>query len=144
MAETQNYQNHFRWFPLFHFVLTPMLLAFLIYSIVQTVRFPDFDRAIMIFLAITLIVLSLASRLMALKVQDRVIRLEERLRYREILSPDLATKAVDLRTSQMIGLRFAGDDELSDLVERTLSGEFETTKDIKLAVKNWRGDYLRA
>ena len=144
MSEIQNYQNHVRWFPLYHFVLTPMLLAFLIYTIVQMVRFPDVDRAMLIFLTLALIVLALASRLSTLKVQDRVIRLEENLRYRRVLSEELAERAANLRTSQIIGLRFAGDEELPELIERTLNGEFENTKDIKLAVKNWRGDYLRA
>lgn len=144
MAETQNYQNHVQYFPLFHFILTPMLLAFLIYTIVQMVRFPDVDRAMLIFLALSLILMHLCARMQSLKVQDRVIRLEERLRYREVLPKDLADKAVDLKTSQMVGLRFASDEELPDLVQRTLNGDFENTKEIKLAVKNWRGDYLRA
>jgi hypothetical protein len=59
------------------------------------------------------------------------------------LPKDLADKAVNLKTSQMIALRFASDEELSDLVQRTLNNEFATPKDIKLAIKNWRGDYLR-
>ena len=90
-----------------------------------------------------MILLALAARLQALKVQDRVIRLEERLRYRDLLSADLAARASDLPVSQIIALRFASDAELGGLVERTLNGEFEKTKDIKLAIKDWRGDYLR-
>ncbi|MGI8543385.1 MAG: DUF6526 family protein [Aridibacter sp.] len=143
MAETQNYQNHTRWFPLQHFVLTPMLLAFMIYAIVQVSRFPNVDRAMLLFLAAALIIQSLVARLNALRVQDRLIRLEESLRYREVLPKDLTEKAVKLRTSQMIALRFASDEELHNLVQKTLSGNFEKPKDIKLAVKNWRGDYLR-
>ncbi len=143
MAETQNYQNHVRWYPLQHFVLTPMLLAFLIYTIVQMVRFPNVDRAMLLFLAAALVIQSLVARLNALRVQDRLIRLEESLRYREVLPNDLAEKVVNLRTSQMIALRFAGDEELPDLVQKTLNGDFEKPKDIKLAVKDWRGDYLR-
>lgn len=144
MAEKQTYETHTRWFPLYHFVLTPMLLAFLLYTIVQVVRFPDLDRAMMIFLALMLTTIGLTARMSALKVQDRVIRLEERLRYRELLPKDLADKAVDLRASQMIGLRFASDEELPDLVQKTLNDQFEKPKDIKLAIKDWRGDYLRA
>ena len=144
MAEIQNYQNHVRWFPLFHFIVTPMLLAFLIYAIVQMVRFPDVDRAMLIFLAITLVLLHLCARIQTLTAQNRVIRLEEDLRYREVLAEDLAHKAVGLKTSQKIALRFASDKELPDLVQRTLNGDFEKPKDIKLAVKDWRGDYLRA
>ncbi len=143
MAETQNYQNHTRWFPLHHFILKPMLLAFLIYTIVQMVRFPNVDRAMLIFLAVALIILSLVARLYALRVQDRLIRLEEKLRYEKVLPKDLAEKTINLKTSQMIALRFASDKELPELVQKTLSGDFEKPKDIKLAVKNWRGDYLR-
>jgi hypothetical protein len=92
---------------------------------------------------LALILLALASRLQALKAQDRVIRLEERLRYREVLSPELVKRADGLRTGQIISLRFAPDDELAGLVERTLNGEFAKTKEIKMAIKNWRGDHLR-
>jgi hypothetical protein len=143
MAEIQNYQNHTRWFPLFHFVLTPILLFHLLWQIGRFYYEPTWIRAEYILFAIGVIVLSLAARLQALKAQDRVIRLEERLRYKEVLPKDLADKAVNLKTSQMIALRFASDEELSDLVQRTLNKELATPKEIKLAIKNWRGDYLR-
>ncbi len=143
MAETQTYQNHVRWYPLQHFVLTPMLLAFLIYAIVQVVRFPNVDRAMLLFLAVAFVIQSLVARLNALRVQDRLIRLEEKLRYTRILPEDLAEAAANLKTSQMIALRFASDEELPELIQKTINNEFEKTKDIKLAVKNWRGDYLR-
>lgn len=80
---------------------------------------------------------------MALRAQDRVIRLEERLRYNDVLSPDLATRAQALRTGQIIALRFASDEELPALVERTLKGEFEKPGDIKRAIQHWRPDHLR-
>ena len=97
----------------------------------------------MILLAVGLILLSLAARLQALKAQDRVIRLEERLRYQAVLPSALAQEAANLKTGQMIALRFASDAELPQLVEKTLNGELQTSKEIKLAIKNWRGDYLR-
>lgn len=93
--------------------------------------------------AAALIILSLAARIQALKAQDRIIRLEERLRYNRLLTGDVAEKASTLPIGQIIALRFASDDELPSLVQRTLDGEFKTNKEIKLAVKNWRGDYLR-
>ena len=101
------------------------------------------DRGEWVLMAIVFIAMNVAARVQAIKAQDRVIRLEEQLRYKGVLSKDLADKANGLKTGQMIALRFASDEELSSLIERTLSGEFATTKDIKLAVKNWRGDYLR-
>jgi hypothetical protein len=143
MAETQNFQNHVRWFPLQHFILTPILLFFFIYQAVRLYQEPSADRAVGLLLAFALAALSVAARMQALKAQDRIIRLEERLRYKELLPPALAAKASNLRTSQIIALRFASDEELPALVERALSGEFKTTKEIKQAVKNWRGDYLR-
>ncbi len=99
--------------------------------------------AFWVLFSLVLILLGLAARLMALRVQDRLIRLEERLRYRELLPPDLAAKASDLPVSQIIALRFASDAELPGLVERTLNGEFAKPKEIKMAIKDWRGDHLR-
>lgn len=143
MAEQQTYANHTRWFPLVHFVISPLLLINLIWAIVCTYREFDWYRVQYLLLSFTVILVSLAARLQALKAQDRVIRLEERLRFKELLSPELAAKANGLKTGQIIALRFASDEELAGLVERTVAGEFATTKDIKLAIKNWRGDYLR-
>lgn len=143
MSTTQNYNNHVRWYPLVHFILSPLLIFNLIWQSVRLYQEPNWDRAESVLLAITLIILSVAARLQALAAQDRVIRLEERLRYSGLLSGDIAVRAEQLRTGQMIALRFAGDDELPELVQRTLNGEFKTNKEIKLAIKNWRGDYLR-
>ncbi len=148
MADNQNYSNHTRWYPLFHFVIVPLLLLNLIEHIVRIFTAPNADaRLEQIFWSIfsfTLILLALAARLMALKVQDRVIRLEERLRYRDLLSAELAAKAAELPVRQIIALRFASDAEIGGLVERVLSGELSSQKEIKLAIKQWRGDYLRA
>lgn len=143
MSETQNYQNHVRYFPLFHFVITPLLLVMLIWQIVRLVQDFNVDRVFNLVLVMVLTLIALAARMQALKAQDRVVRLEERLRYKELLPKDLAEKALSLRTNQMIALRFASDEELPDLIARTLNGELKDSKEIKLAVKNWRGDYLR-
>ena len=143
MAEKQTYENHVRWHPPYHFVLTPILLINLIYAIVRLVQDFNIDRVEYLILAVGLVLLGLLVRLNALKAQDRVVRLEERLRYNEVLPKELADKTHDLRTSQIIALRFASDEELPELIERTLNGEFEKPDDIKRAVKNWRGDYLR-
>lgn len=143
MAETQNFQNHARYYPLVHFVITPILFINMIWQIVDLSRFRNWDEANDLLIAVVLILMSLAARLQALRAQDRVIRLEEMLRYREILPQDLLAKTKSLRTGQIIALRFAPDEELADLIQRTLNGEFEKTKDIKQAIKNWRGDYLR-
>lgn len=148
MADQQNYSNHTRWYPLFHFVVMPLLLLnFLSHLVRLFMAAPESGRktlAFWVLMSLVLILMALASRLMALTVQDRVIRLEERLRYREVLSPELAAKASDLPVDKIIALRFASDAELGGLVERTLNGEFAKQKDIKLAIKDWRADNLRA
>lgn len=143
MKETQNYQNHTRWYPLVHFVITPLLFVNLIWQIVRFSQEKTLDRGESLMMAVVFILMSLAARLQALRAQDRVIRLEEKLRYKEILPADLFEKTENLKTGQIIALRFASDAELPELVQRTLNGEFSSNKEIKQAIKNWRGDYLR-
>lgn len=143
MANTQNYSNHVRWFPLFHFVVMPLLLLNFLSHLVRLFMAPSWGMGFWTLLSVTLILLALASRLQALKAQDRVIRLEERLRYKSVLSPDLAERAFDLAVGQIIALRFASDEELSDLVTQVLDGKLNKQKEIKMAVKNWRADKHR-
>lgn len=143
MAEQQNFANHVRWYPLVHFVITPLLLFNLIWQIFRLYQEQSWDRAENLMMAAVFLMMSVAARLQSLKAQDRVIRLEEALRYRDVLPPDLREKASGLRTGQMIALRFAPDEELPELVRRALTGEFKNNKELKSAVKNWRGDYLR-
>ena len=143
MQETQNFKNHVRWYPLFHFILSPIFLFNLIWQVVRLYQEPNWDRTENLLMAVAFIFLSFAAREQALRAQDRVIRLEETLRYKSLLTGELFEKASNLKTDQMIALRFASDEELPDLASRTLNGEFQNSKEIKLAVKNWRGDYLR-
>lgn len=141
--EQQTYANHTRWFPLVHFVVMPLLILNFLYQAVRLYQEPGIDRAVWVVLCIVFLLVSLAARLQALTVQDRVIRLEERLRYKEILSPELAKKAAELPTGRMIALRFAPDEELPHLISQVLDGKLNTGREIKQAIKNWRGDYLR-
>lgn len=143
MSESQNYKNHTRWRPPYHFFLVPLMLINLIYTAVRVFQDPSWDRGMFLLLAFGLVTLTVLSRTQTLTVQDRLIQLEERVRYKAILSSELARRALSLKMSQVIGLRFAGDEELPDLIERTLNGEFEKQKDIKTAVTKWRGDFLR-
>jgi hypothetical protein len=143
MQKTQTYENHVRWYPLVHFVLVPILAFNVIWQSVRLYQEPNWDRAESLLMAFAFIILAVAARLQALKAQDRVIRLEETLRYTKLLPPDLVVRAAELSTGNMIALRFASDEELSELVARTLNNEFQTPKEIKQAIKNWRGDYLR-
>jgi hypothetical protein len=94
--------------------------------------------------ALGLLGLGLFSRVQALTVQDRVIRLEERLRLRQLLPADLHPHIDALTHRQLVALRFASDQELADLVREVIAGQLATPKDIKLRVRNWRPDFLRA
>lgn len=143
MKEEQTYKNHVRWYPLFHFVVAPIFVLNFLFQAYRFYQEPGLDRGVWVVVCLNFILLALAARLMALKAQDRTIRLEERLRCRELLSAETAAKAQGLSAVQLIALRFASDEELGGLVERTLNGEFANTKEIKLAIKNWRGDHLR-
>lgn len=143
MAETQNYKNHARWYPFVHFVIVPLLAFNLIWQIVRLVQEPSWDRGENVLMGAVFIMIMVAARLQSMRVQDRLIRLEEHLRYKNLLSPELAVRACQLPTNKIIALRFASDEELAGLIERTLAGEFANNKEIKIAVKNWRGDYLR-
>lgn len=143
MADQQTYANHTRWNQLVHFIITPLLLINFIWAIVCTIMYFDWYRVQYLLLSFTVILVSIAARLQALKAQDRVIRLEERLRFREVLPAELAGRFGEIKTGQIIALRFAPDGELADLVSKVLDGKLTTQKDIKQAIKNWRGDYLR-
>lgn len=143
MADKQTYANHTRWFPLFHFVTVPLLFLNLIYQSRRLYQEPNTDRVVWVVLSVVFILISLAARLQALKAQDRTIRLEERLRYYEVLTPDLAKRAINLPAGMIISLRFAPDEELASLVNQVLDGKLNTSKEIKLAIKNWKGDHMR-
>lgn len=143
MSEKQTYANHTRYFPLFHFVVIPMLTINLLWRVFRFYQLGSWDSAENIFLAIALILLALAARLQSLRAQDRVIRLEEKLRYERLLNQDLHEGSKALSFGQIAALRFASDDELPGLIERTLNKEFASNKEIKQAVTNWQADHLR-
>jgi nitrate reductase NapE component len=143
MSDKQNYQNHTRWFPLVHFVIFPLLTVNLVWAIVCVIMEFDWYRLQFLLLSFTAVLMALAARAQSLRAQDRLIRLEERLRYRELLSPELAATASDFRVRQMIALRFASDEELPALAERIAAGELTEPKEIKMAIKNWRADHFR-
>lgn len=139
----QTYQTHVRWHAPFHFVAGPLAIINFFWSLWNlwqhfgSATIKDLIVAIILLVAVTL------TRTSALKAQDRVIRLEEELRYQKILSPELVSRAKALKPWQFIALRFASDAELPELMKQTLDGKFAKAKDLKLAIKNWRGDYLR-
>lgn len=144
MAEhPQNYENHTRWHPLHHFFVVPLFLINLIYAVAQLFRFRDLDHAWSVALAVGFLGLAALARLNALRVQDRLIRLEERLRYQQVLPSALAQRADSLPLGQIVALRFAPDEELPGLVQQVLDGKLTKGRDIKRAVRRWRADTLR-
>lgn len=138
----QNLKNHARVDPVFHgflFVGALILLGATIYALVQQRSWWGVVRLLGVLWAI---VLMFKTRLYAMKVQDRVIRLEERLRLAQLLPEPTRQRIGELGEGQLIALRFASDGEVSGLVEQTLGGNWDQ-KQIKSAIKNWRPDYLR-
>lgn len=144
MRAPQTFANHPKFFPIYHYVAFPLFTINLVVRAIAAFRSPSLSTGWEVVFAFALICALLASRLMALKVQDRVIRLEERLRLTRILPADLQGAIDTLRTSHLVALRFAPDDEVVELVRQVIAGKLNEQKEIKLAVRNWRGDYLRA
>ena len=140
----QTYKNHVRFFPLFHFFVAPILLLNVIARGYKLYSAPSRLEIWELIVAIALVGLALSARVMALAVQDRVIRLEMRLRLRELLPADLQARIHEITREQCVGLRFASDAELPALVRKVLAGELKSTSEIKKSVSQWQGDYLRA
>lgn len=140
----QTYQNHARFFPLFHFFVAPVLLLNTLNAIRHVYLQPNRSTGWALVVAVALVGLALAARLMALKVQDRVIRLEMRLRMQQALPADLCARATALTPQQLVALRFASDAELAEILREVLDGKLASQKAIKQRVKTWNPDYLRA
>jgi len=141
--ELQNYKNHAKLVPGFHYVGSVLLLGLIIWSIARLAMRPSWGAASFLAVVISLNLIAFYARAFALGVQDRVIRLEERMRMERVLPDDLKARIMEVTTDQLIGLRFAPDEELADLTRRALDGELADRKAIKMAVKNWRPDYQR-
>ncbi|HTZ72710.1 MAG TPA: DUF6526 family protein [Candidatus Aquilonibacter sp.] len=144
MSEKQNFENHAKFFPLFHFVVAPIFMLNIVWSIIVVIRHFSFGTVVSLLVAIALFLLALAARLMALKVQDRVIRLEMRLRLQELLQPELRARIPEFTLDQLISLRFAGDAELPSLAQKVLDDKVTSREAIKKMVRDWQADLLRA
>jgi hypothetical protein len=144
MPARQTYRNHRRLLPIYHLFVLPVLLAHVLNQIRYWWRLPSMGSAFAVLVAVALLILALTARTMALSVQNRIIRLEMRLRLRELLPPDLAGRIHELTPAQLIALRFAGDVELPALVREVLAGSLATQTAIKKRITDWQGDHLRA
>jgi hypothetical protein len=141
-GSSQNYANHVRHDPAIHFFVLPVAVLALVGAIVHAVRHPNAYSVWWVFPVAAGLVLVFKCRLYALKVQDRVIRLEERLRLANVLPDPLRARIGELTEGQLIGLRFASDGELAELVSRALDEKLSGDQ-IKKAVKQWRPDEWR-
>lgn len=139
----QTYANHTRRHPPFLFFLAPVMLINVIWAIVEFVKEPTWDRGWWIVVSIALVVMAALVRANPLKAQDRIIRLEEQLRYQQLLPADLLRQTSALRVGQIVALRFASDEELAGLVREILEGRLSKPAEIKRAIKSWRADTLR-
>jgi hypothetical protein len=139
---SQSFSNHTRFDPPFHFFIVPVAVASLIVSIVHAAKVPSGISFWQVVVALAAVLAVFKIRLYALKVQDRVIRLEERLRLLSVLQEPLRSRVGELTDTQLIGLRFASDRELPALVQRALAEQLSRT-DIKKSVTDWRADAAR-
>jgi len=143
---TQTFATHRRYFPLFHFIAIPLLFVNLVVRVIYAwmhrgARLVWWE----IVVAVALLCVAFASRIMVLAVQDRLIKLEETLRLQRCLPDDLRARVGELTSGQLISLRFCGDEkELAGLTRSVLSGELKSRNDIKKSIKTWRPDTMRA
>lgn len=139
----QTFANHVRLIPIYHFVAFGILVVSLVASGYALAREPSFATGLGFAVAFALIILFLAMRVFALTVQDRVIRLEERMRLERLLPADQRGRIDEIGVRQLVALRFASDAELPALARAVLDGELDDPREIKRRVKTWRPDYLR-
>jgi hypothetical protein len=141
----QNLQTHARYVPPFHMFVLPVLLINVGRSIYRVIHLGiSFESVFGVFLALAFFMLGFYARNFALTVQDRIIRLEMRLRLAEVLPVDLRPRIPEFTAGQLVSLRFASDAELPVLARKVLDDKLDDRKAIKQLIKEWQGDYLRA
>lgn len=145
MAESRplSYASHRKYVPGFHFVTLGLIAVLLVWSIVRLVVAPSGESLFRVLLMVAIGLLSWYARQFPLKAQDRIIRLETQLRLARVLPPELGARVPELGTGQLIGLRFAADEELPELTRRCLEGELRGREDVKRQIRVWVADPLR-
>jgi hypothetical protein len=142
--KVQNFENHAKFLPPFHFFVAPILLVNIGWCIYRVIHAFSAGSVIGLLVALALLVLAFTARIMALTVQDRVIRLEMRVRMAQVLPPDLRARIVDFSTGQLVALRFASDTELPELARKVLQDNVNDRTAIKKMIRDWQPDVLRA
>jgi len=141
----QSFQSHAKWLPPFHFFVLPVLLVNLGFSIYWCVKAGFTVRGVLsVVVAAALFVGMVLARVMAMKVQDRVIRIEERIRLERLLPADMHARIGEFTIDQLVALRFASNAELPELARRVLEEKVNDRKVIKQMIKTWRPDLARA
>jgi len=141
----QNFANHTKFVPSFHFFALPIIVINFGWSLYRLKQLGiSFEGIFGVVLAAAFVVLVFRARLFALAVQDRVIRLEELLRYERVLPEELRWRSDELTVNQFVSLRFASDEELPALMRKVLDEKLAERKGIKQLIKSWKPDYLRA
>jgi len=139
----QDYGNHRKFVPGYHFVASGLLLVAFIYACIGVVRNFGVASLVHLFMVVAVMLVFWYARAFALGVQDRVIRLEERLRLERVLPEDLRQRIPEFTTRQLIGLRFADDREVADLARRVLDEPITDHEAIKRQITTWRADHCR-
>jgi hypothetical protein len=139
----QSFRNHRRIYPLYHLFTLPILIANVVASVVQLWHGVTWGTVLNVLVALALVGLALSARVFALTVQNRVIRLEMRLRLVALLPIELHPRIPDLTLDQLVALRFASDAELPGLVGKVLQENTGNRTTIKKMVSDWQADHLR-
>lgn len=139
----QTFENHGRVVPGYHLVVLPIFTINLGWSLYRLGRSFSAESVLAVLLAAAFILLFYYTRIFALTLQDRVIRLEMTLRLAQVLPPELRPRVSEFTVEQLVALRFAGDPELPDLARRTLAENLSDRKTIKRMIKQWKADFLR-
>lgn len=140
MATDQSFQTHRKFVPLYHYVALPILTVNVLVAAYYLVRAPGLPSVWALLMGVALFLSALFARIFALAAQDRVIRLEERMRMRELLPEALRSRIHEFSREQIIGLRFASDGELPELAATVLRDNIQKRDAVKKMVKSWRAD----
>ena len=140
----QNFENHSKIVPVFNYFILPVLAINLVSAIIRVVHFFSANTVISLLVAAALVLLALYGRMFALRVQDRVIRLEMQVRLQNLLAPDQRARIPEFTLGQLVALRFASDAELPGLARKVLDEKLSDRKAIKKMIQNWQSDDLRA
>ena len=142
--QAQNFDNHVRVVPAYHMYVFGVFLINFVWRLIELKNGITFGSIMNVLMGAAFILIFFYARIFALTVQDRVIRLEMRLRMERLLPPELRSRIGEFTIPQLVSLRFAGDDELPLLARQVLDEKLNDRKSIKRRVKNWQPDFLRA